>query len=181
MILVTALVLIQASSASGGWGRKLHRPLHLPQLAPGAPCPVSSVDSRLDWASINVFGGSGIGRGPAYPATGPSSQLTVRPDAQYPGPWLGTKLFWYVRPSYRGPVLIRGRQLDGNRRLGFNGREVPRWEMRIRIGQTVGWDGQRPGSRGLPSTIRARTSGCYGVQIDGTRFSRIVVFSVTTG
>ena len=180
MILLTALVLIQAAGASGGWGRKLHRPLHLPKLAPGAPCPVSSVDPRIDWASIDIFGGSGIGRGPVYPATGPSSQLAVRPDAQYPGPWFGTKLFWYVRPSYRGPVLIRGRQLDGNHRLGFNGRDLPRWEMHIRIGQTVGWDGQPPGSRGVPSNIRARTPGCYGVQIDGTRFSRLVVFSVTT-
>ena len=52
--------------------------------------------------------------------------------------------------------------------------------MHIRIGQTVGWDGQPPGSRGVPSNIRARTPGCYGVQIDGTRFSRLVVFSVTT-
>lgn len=179
--MLTALVAGQAAGASRGWGRKLHRPLHLPRLAPGATCPVSNVDPSIDWPSINIFGGSGIGRGPVYPATGPRSQLTVRPAAQYAGPWLSTKLFWYVRPSYRGPVLIRGRQLDGNHRLGFNGRELPRWEMHIRVGQTVGWTGQPSYSRGVPSNIRALIPGCYGVQIDGTHFSRVVVFSVITG
>ena len=29
-----------------------------------------------------------------------------------------------------------------------------------------------------PSGVRARKSGCYGVQIDGTTFSRVVVFVV---
>jgi hypothetical protein len=178
-LLVAVLGLMQPADASGRWGRKLHRPLQLPHLAPAADCPVSSVDSRIDWPTIQVFGGYGIGRGPVYPATGPSSELTVRPDAQYGGPWLRTKLFWYVRPSYRGPVLIRGRQLDGTHRLGFNGRELPRWEIHIRIGQTVGWTGQPSYSRGVPSDIRARVPGCYGVQIDGTRFSRIVIFRVT--
>jgi hypothetical protein len=180
VVLVTALVAGQSAGASDDWGRKLHRPLHLPRLAPGAECPVSSVDPRIHWPAIHIFGGSGIGRGPVYPATGPASELTVRPDPQYGGPWLGTKLFWYVRPSYRGPALIRGRQLDGTHRLGFNGRDLPRWEMHIRSGQTVGWSGRPPYGRGVPSSIRALVPGCYGVQIDGTRFSRIVVFRVAT-
>jgi hypothetical protein len=179
VVLLTALVLIQpAGGARVGW-RKLHRPLHLPQVAQGAPCPVSSVDARIDWASLDIFGGSGIGRGPAYPATGPTAQLTVQTDTQFGGPWLTTKLFWYVRPRYRGPVLIRGRQLDGMHRLGFNGGALPRWELRIHVGETVAWTGQPSYARGLPSNIRALVPGCYGVQIDGTRFSRIVVFRVT--
>ena len=179
VVLLTALVLIQPAGGAGvGW-RKLHRPLHLPQVAPGAACPVSSVDSRIDWPSLHIYGGSGIGRGPVYPATGPTSQLTVQPDTQNGGPWLTTKLFWYVRPRYRGRVLIRGTQLDGTNRLGFNGDTLPRWELRIHIGETVAWSGQPAYSRGVPSNVRALVPGCYGVQIDGTRFSRIVVFRVT--
>jgi len=174
-----ALGLLQAATAATGW-RKLHRPLHLPRLAPGATCPVSTVDTRIDWPAIHIFGGSGIGRGPVYPATGPSSELTVAPDTQYGGPWLGTKLFWYVRPKYRGPVLIRGRQLDGTNLLRFNGGTLPHRELRIHRFETVGWSGQPSGSRGVPSSIRALVPGCYGVQIDGTRFSRIVIFRVTT-
>ena len=176
-VLVLAPLPMPSAAASGGW-RKLHRPLHLPLVAPGAACPVSSVDPRVDWASIDIYGGSGIGRGPVYPATGPTAQVVVGPDAQYGGPWLTTKIFWYVRPRYRGPVLIRGRQLDGTHRLGFNGAALPRWELRIRTGETVAWTGKPPGSRGVPSSIRALVPGCYGVQIDGRRFSRTVVFRV---
>jgi hypothetical protein len=43
----------------------------------------------------------------------------------------------------------------------------------------VGWTGQPSYVRGVPSNIRALVPGCYGAQIDGTRFSRIVVFRVT--
>jgi hypothetical protein len=177
-VLLTALVAIQPAGAGGDW-RTLHRPLHLPRLAAGAACPVSRVDSRIGWGSLHIFGGSGIGRGPVYPATGPTSQITVQPDTRYGGPWLTTKVFWYVRPRYRGPVLIRGRQLDGTHRLGFNGRELPRWELGIGVGETVGWTGRPAYGRGVPSSVRARVPGCYGVQVDGTRFSRIVVFRVT--
>jgi len=180
VVLSTAFGVLQATKSGNVW-RKLHRPLQLPQLAPGDACPVSAVDSRIDRAAINAFGGSGIGRGPAYPVTGPYSELTVRPDPQYGGPWLSTKLFWYVRPQYRGPVLIRGRQLDGTHMLGFNGSALPRRELHIHSRDTVGWRGQPPGARGVPSSIRALVPGCYGVQIDGTRFSRVVIFRVTAG
>jgi hypothetical protein len=42
----------------------------------------------------------------------------------------------------------------------------------------VKWTGQAPGSRGRPSYVRVRAPGCYGVQIDGTSFSTVVVFLV---
>jgi hypothetical protein len=102
----------------------------------------------------------------------------VTPDVQYGGPWTGGKVFWYVRPNYRGRVLIRGRRLDGPQRLGFNGRQLPARELRIDRYDTVSWEGQAPGSRGIPSDVRVRMPGCYGVQIDGTTFSRVVVFTV---
>ena len=102
----------------------------------------------------------------------------MTPDRQFGGPWAGQKVFWYVLPSYRGRVLIRGRRLDGPGWLGFNGLRVPDRELRIEPYESVTWAGQPPGSRGRPSAVRARTSGCYGVQIDGATFSRVVVFPV---
>jgi hypothetical protein len=177
-VLLGATTLISAGSSPVPW-TKLHRPLHLPRLAPGAACPVSRIDQRVDWERINIFGGSGMGRGPVYPGLGSSrGRLTATPDVQYGGPWAGDKVFWYVRPSYRGRALIRGRRLDGPQRLGFNGRRLPERELRIERGMTVSWDGQPPGSRGIPSGVRVRAAGCYGVQIDGTSFSRVVVFEV---
>jgi hypothetical protein len=176
--LLAALALIQPARASDPWAR-LHRPLRLPRLAPGATCPVSPADRRVDWERITIFGGSGIGRGPVYPALGSSGgRLAATPDVLYGSPWAGGKVFWYVRPSYRGRALIRGHRLDGSQRLGFNGRRLPARELRIERGVTASWDGQPPGSRGIPSSVRVRAPGCYGVQIDGTTFSRIVVFTV---
>jgi hypothetical protein len=176
--LLGAVAITQPVGASDPWAR-LHRPLHLSRLAPGAACPVSRLDPRIDWRRFNIVGGSGIGRGPVYAGLGNSAGHLDAERDQYGGPWAAQKLFWYVRPSYRGPALLRGRRLDGPQSLGFNGRLVPNRELRIHQYDTVSWTGQPAGSRGVPSRVRVRASGCYGVQIDGTTFSRIVVISVT--
>lgn len=175
--LPVALAVIQPLGASDPWA-KLRRPLHLPQLAPGAACAVSGVDQRVDWKRVKFPGSPGIGRGPVYPGLGYSSSvLRATPDRQYGGPWAGTKIFWYVLPRYRGPVLIRGHRLDGPQPLGLNGARLPDPDLRIKPTDTVAWQGQPRGSRGVPSSVRVRVSGCYGVQIDGTSFSRVVVFT----
>ena len=179
-MLVAAAAACPAAAArqdAGAQWASLHRPLHLPKLAPGAACPLSHVDRRVVWQGINIFGGEGIGRGPVYPGL-PSAFFMATRDEQYGGPWFGTKVFWYVQPSYRGPVLIRGRRLDGPQRMGFNGRRVANPELRIARGETVSWEGQPRGSRGVPSGVRVLAAGCYGIQIDGTSFSRVVVISV---
>jgi hypothetical protein len=176
--LLAGLATAQPLGASDPWA-KLRRPLHLPRLAAGAPCPVSPVDKRIDWSRAQFPGSPGVGRGPVYPGLGSTNGvLTATPDTQYGGPWAGQKVFWYVRPSYRGRALIRGRRLDGPQRLGFNGARLPARELRIDRGVSVGWDAQPPGSRGIPSGVRVRAPGCYGVQIDGKSFSRVVVFAV---
>jgi hypothetical protein len=177
--LFAALAVSHTVGASDPW-TKLHRPLHVPRLAPGAACPVSPVDRRVAWRRTKIFGGSGIGRGPVYPGLGGSEGvLKATPDTHYGGPWAGGKVFWYVTRSYRGRVLIRGRRLDGPQSLGFNGDKLPAaGELRIESWDTVSWKGQIPGSRGIASTVRVRTPGCYGVQVDGTTFSLVVVFAV---
>jgi hypothetical protein len=164
--------------ASDPWA-KLRRPLHLPRLASGGACPISRVDERIDWSRAKFPGSPGIGRGPVYPGLGSTDGvLTAEPDTQYGGPWAGQKVFWYVRASYRGRALIRGRRLDGPQRLGFDGGRLPVRELRLDRGVSVGWDTHPPGSRGIASIVRVHASGCYGVQIDGTSFSRVVVFRV---
>ena len=135
------------------------------------------MDSRIVWNGIDVFGGSGIGQGPVYPGLGAHSGLLMATrDEQYGGPWFGDKVFWYVQPSYRGPVLIRGRRLDGPQIVRFNGKKLPPAELHIESGQTVSWQGAPRGSRGVASSVRIIAPGCYGLQIDGTSFSRVVIF-----
>jgi hypothetical protein len=158
----------------------LHRPLHLPVLAAGATCPVSRIDRRIDWPRAHIFGRTGIGPGPVYAGLGfQEGRLHATPDSQYGGRWFGEKVFWYVLPRYRGPVLLRGRRLDGPQRLGFDGTSSPDAELRIPPLDSVAWQGQAPGSRGVPSALRVLAAGCYGIQIDGAGFSRTLVVSVT--
>jgi hypothetical protein len=179
---IAALMLVEPLGASWIPWAKLRRPLHLHRLEPGAACPVSQVDPRIDWGRTRIFGGSGLGRGPVYPSLGNmGGTLYAEPESQYGGRWAGGKLFWYVRPTYRGRVLIRGRRLDGPQRLGFNGQKLPDRELRIEPGDSASWEGQPPGSRGVPSDVRVLAPGCYGVQIDGRNFSRVAVFTVQVG
>jgi hypothetical protein len=179
-----AVVAIAAATAAAApsdqvlWSA-LRRPLHLPIVAPGSRCPVSKVDHHVRWERIHIFGTSGIGPGPVYPGLGATSGLlNATKDTQYGSAWQGQKVFWYIASSYRGRVLIRGKRIDGPGWLGFNGARVPRDELRIEPYDTVSWSGQPRYSRGIPSGVRARASGCYAAQIDGTAFSRVVVFTI---
>ena len=168
--LLGAMALIPANRAPRPWAR-LHRPLHLPTVAPGATCPVSQI-GRINFAKYGV--GKGIGPGPAYPIgfaqPGSVLQFTYPPDpaSGFAGSlWSGVKVLWFVAPRYRGPVLIRGGGLDHPGRLRFNRGKVPPLEMRIQKGN---------GPRDRPSYTRLRAPGCYAYQIDGTTFSRVIVF-----
>jgi hypothetical protein len=168
-VLVLAATVIAPASASDPW-TKLHRPLRIPQITPSAPCPVTP-------AQIVSSGFSpALGQGPVYPAIGtPTLQFIYPPQPGqlwYGSEWSGQKVLWVARPSYRGPVLIRGRQLDGPNELRFGSGLQPSREMRLR---SVG--GSAPGGwQNRPSYTRLRARGCYAWQVDGTTFSRIIVF-----
>ena len=182
LALLPAAALAPPAGAGEG-GRGLHRPLDLPELEAGEACPVSPVDRRVDWDRINIFGRYGTGPGPVYPGIGASDPPghVIMSGEDLPDGWFGTKVFWYVKPSYRGPALLRGLRLDGPGSVGFLARRN-RVSLELRIGRDDGvdWGGRPRGSRGQPSGVLARSPGCYGVQIDGRPFSRTVVFTVST-
>lgn len=184
--LVALGLLLQPATASDPW-TALRRPLHLPTLATGQPCPVSGV-VRFNFAKYGVA--KGIGPGPAYP-TGfaqPGSVLRFvyppDPRSEFAGSdWSGQKVLWFVAPRYRGPVLIRGGRLDAPDTLRFERGKVPPTELRIpagtpEYGYPPGY--KRVGQRYRPSYTRLRAPGCYAYQIDGTTFSRIIVFIAAT-
>src|SRR5437764_12839385 len=104
IVLVLAVVPVASSRSVNVW-KRLHRPLRLQPIVAGATCPVSQVDPRVHWRRQHIYGTSGTGRGPVYPALGtpPVGHLTAAADMQYGGSWFGVKLFWYALPRYRGP------------------------------------------------------------------------------
>lgn len=173
-IAVMAVALATPASAARSDWDNLRRPLHLPRIESGARCPVSSVGPSVPFRSFGV--GDGLGAGPVYAIAGsPDGVVFVQRDEG--GGWPAAKVLWFVHQRYRGPVLLRGRRVDARDTLRFGEGTRPAAELRIARGESVAWANKPPGSRGKPSTIRVRAPGCYAVQIDGTTFSRVVVFA----
>ena len=170
-----ALVLMFAGASSSAvsdpWV-KLRRPLHIPRLASGTPCPVS-VATRPP----PDYSAPALGRGPAYPIFPDAPTFgffypVPRSQGWYPSDWGGDKMLWIVAPHYRGPLLIRGRQLDGSNLVRFEDGSLPAAEFRVPAGGVTSIGGFR--DRG--GYTRLRAPGCYAWQVDGTTFSRVIVF-----
>jgi hypothetical protein len=121
--------------------------------------------------------GLALGPGPIYPV-GVGAHGTLRfaypppPSSEWGTTWSGAKVLWVGAPSYSGPVLIRGHQLDGPHLLGFSlANSSARSDLQFppRGRNHGGW-------RDWPSDTRLRAPGCYGYQVDGTNFSTVIVF-----
>jgi hypothetical protein len=168
LAVTAALVAASSGSAAGGsdpW-HKLRRPLHVPRIDEGAPCPVTPR------RKVSPEWGLAQGAGPIYPRDGYPSFAFVYPPRPhqlfYGSEWGGNKILWVSRPGFRGRVLVRGRQLDGPHGLGFGAALRPASELRFTVDGDPRWN--------APSTTRLRAGGCYAWQIDGATFSRVIIF-----
>ena len=167
-------VRVRSKDAATDVWQQLERPFHIPTIAAGSACPTATPDPRGDLRRIG-FTGVAWGNGPAYPG---GLNEDGRPVLRYQDPippqslfsgsaWFGNKVLWMVDPVYRGPVLVRGRQVDGPNELRFDGGMLPPRMMRIVPG---------PSPRGRPSYTRVRAPGCYAYEVDGIGFSHVLVF-----
>jgi hypothetical protein len=160
------------------WSLLRRRALAIQTIPSGAACPVTARSGTLAKFGLDPF--PAWGAGPAYPAFDPPHGNIQQPFQFGPEPeykeWGIEKVMWAVDKRYVGPVLVRGRQLDGANELRFeNGspgftREQtlhPAAELRL-IGGFV-----------HPAVTRARQAGCYAYQADGIGFSRTIVFTIT--
>jgi hypothetical protein len=155
------------------WTGLLRRPLKVPTLAPGSPCPATAAGGTLgqrgnrDAPEVPAFG-----PGPAYPTLASASagaELVYSPAGGLDG-WGGTKMLWTV-PRYYGPIVVRGRQLDGPNELRFD--RGPTWTNRLHHElRLVG-----PYRELNPAATYLLSSGCYAYQVDGRGFSYLIVFN----
>jgi hypothetical protein len=134
--------------------------------------------------TVTRFVGPLLGRGPVYPVLGGAIAVSFAyPPARgsnFAGSrWGGQKVLWVGAPASAGPVLIRGRQLDGPRAVGFGAGGVPVDEMQL-LASGATSPGEPPGWREWPSYTRLRAGGCYGYQVDGRSFSTVVVIRAST-
>ena len=145
----------------------LRRPLDLPQLAPGAPCP------RTGGKRVAPPFGFGLGDGPAYPTLGPDGVFNFG-GGREDGGWFYEKMLWFVSPDDAGPILIRGGQLDGPNAVRFDEGADPPAELRL--DRPAGFSVDAPGWRTWVAYTRVRAAGCYAYQVDGEDFSDVIVF-----
>ena len=153
----------------------LRRPLALPRVAPGGACPVTHGARYAN----GQFGGIALGEGPVQPLLVPNGDRGVSAALRgvlrfRPGDdgWHQLKTLWFSTPGYQGPVLIRGRRLDGTNPVVF-GEAPDLMDPQLPPGPTVNG---RNGYREWPGATWLRSPGCYGWQVDGLGFTRVHVF-----
>jgi hypothetical protein len=140
-------------TCTGSVPSSLRRPLLLPD-DDGGPCPVT----------LHVDG-------PVAPSTSTEVGFISSIGTQ----WAAARVTWMASGSYAGPILIRGRQIDGDGAMGFGQGRTPYDEL-----QLLDAGRQAPamadGGRAWLSSTRITASGCYAYQVDGTDFSEVIVF-----
>jgi hypothetical protein len=167
--------------AAGGVPQALWRPLHLPVVASGAPCPTPTshtVSSRT--APV-------LGTGPVFFTAGaynPTDRTTM--TAPYPAPaaslaagtgWAVAKTTLVMKKIFSQPLVVRGNRIDGAGQLGFSGPIGRRPFTAIQFPATASAiDFGTYKAHGL--NVWATSSGCYALQLDGKTFSRVVVFRI---
>jgi len=159
------------------WDLLQRRPLHVPTLEPGSACPRAGAQGTLaDVGMPRLPGWPAWGRGPAYPMRGgdAAAGLVLSFDPLPETGWGADKVMWAVGPRYHGPVLVRGRQLDGPNHVRFaNGKLAWYEDAELRLNGPETW--------GNPALTLVRVPGCYAYQVDGRRFSYLIVFEARIG
>jgi hypothetical protein len=178
------LATLRPSPRPEDWALLEERPLRLPALAPGRPCP------RTQGDMVNIDTDQAVGFSPVYAVFGGGSLahgVLRYQDAGFLGAggardWSAQSVTWFIRPVYSGPAIVRGRQINGPNVLRFNGgldqqQVVGSWsqapllaELRL-LGNADGvswfyW----------VSYLRLRAPGCYAYQVDGITFSYTIIF-----
>jgi hypothetical protein len=114
------------------------------------------------------------GPGPAWPFIPLKSlDVPVEYDHGFYAEWGVFKAMWAIDPRYVGPVLVRGRQLDGDEILRFEKGE-PGFSDQTAANPAA--ELQEAGGYVHPAVTRVRTLGCYAYQVDGVGFSYSIVF-----
>jgi hypothetical protein len=172
------------------------RPFNTPALGAGGACPATQ--SHQDLHPI-VQGGKGKGPGFGF---GPGPAYLSGVVVLYPGGF--DNEVWLIEPAYTGPVLVRGRQMNGNHVVTFqqpitfpdSGLSSPGSPPPGQPDTTVTIEGaaipfypeldlpamSATDAPGYWRMFFARThidaAGCYAFQIDGANFSVVIVFQV---
>lgn len=97
--------------------------------------------------------------------------------------WSQEKALWLEKRSYKGPVLIRVKRLDGPTDVrfdfgesgGFTEQGVSEVRIPVNVKSTHDHKLYQEGFWDFPGGVELRHTGCYAFQIDGLNFSYVIV------
>ena len=159
-------------AASGSLPAELTPPLHLPRVAGGGNCPVTSA-AKLAGLDIPLLA---IGAAPVHvvlPVDAGGIVRTGRSGSDWSG---GFKTFFVSETTYQGPFRVRGARLDGPGDIAFGLNPILA-EVLVPSGPTREVNG---GYRVANLPIFVTTGGCYALQVDSMDRSDVAVFKVVT-
>jgi len=171
---VAAFLLVACSLACGANPSSLHRQtqgdvhklysrsLSLPTLAAGASCPISPEQV--------VGSGQLSKRNEPFQGAGSWPVFLTGQDQWFAGEAAELE----ISPEYLGPLVVRGRQLDGQSGLPLE----PAGTQGIEIAATTDSSAWRQWSGRVPANA---PPGCYGLQADGFNFTSQIVFAIQPG
>jgi hypothetical protein len=172
-----------------------NRPLKLPKVGAGQTCPTTASHD------LRPVVNGGKGKGPGF-GFGPGPAYLSGIIELYPGGF--DNEVWLIEPTYEGPVLIRGQQINGSGIVtfaepitfpvsGFSNAGSPPPGAAVTTvtigGQAVPFYKEldlpamsSTDVKGFWRMFFARThieaAGCYAFQLDGLDFSLAIVFQV---
>jgi hypothetical protein len=155
-------------------GSLLARPLRLPRIAAGAPCPVSGATARSPVAQ--EADARGLGTGPLYPIAfyiGENATLQIGDQARGSNGLYELKVVWASTSGHPGPVLVRVGRVDGVGRAAI----ALFYEADSSRGDAAVFPLTASPSD-FPSSTSVSGPGCYGYQIDGVNLEEVIVFRV---
>jgi hypothetical protein len=172
-----------------------NRPLNSPAMGAGGACPITSSHDLSPVVNSAKGKGPGFGFGPGPAYLSGITQL-------YPGGADGE--VWLAEPTYRGPVLVRRRQVNGTQLVSFSepitfpgegfssagrpppgkpvatvtvqGSAIPFYKE-LDLPAASSADAQGFWRQFFAST-HIEAPGCYAFQVDGLSFSVVIVFQV---
>lgn len=166
-----------AMTEAEAWELLEQRPVRPSTLTPGQACPSTH-------GQVIPYFGFTAGHTPVYPRLGDipfaSAQRFAGGNLENNG-WGGQKVLWLIQPPYSGPILIRGRQLNGSNSMRFNGGIDQEGGVTFPLltGLRLMGSAASDAPGGWPSYTRLRAPGCYIYQVDGLKFSGFLVFQAT--
>jgi hypothetical protein len=100
--------------------------------------------------------------------------MGARRSARAPTAGYAVKVLWAADPSYAGPVLVRGRRIDGDGVIRFTRDGTLSGADKLALDPSTSENVERA----WPSYTPVQSPGCYAYQIDGTTFNYTVVFEI---